>query len=253
MSVAVTSAIITARLTKRYKVAENTMAFHFEKPADWTFKAGQFLEITLLDPTETNAESSTCAFSIASAPHESSLMVAIRTRNTGCHRILKSMPLNSEVKIGGPFGNLILHNNTSRPAILLADGIGIAPFRSMLLDAAQRKLPHRVFLFYSNELPEVAPFLDELDALQRQNANYRLVATMKEVEKSHRTWNGEVGPINYQLLNRHLKAVATPDWYNAGPIYYLSGPPQTVHAFQTMLIDSGVDNDDIRIDEFAGY
>lgn len=252
MSTIASSPILMAKLTERHEVAANTMAFHFEKPVGWAFKAGQFLEITL-NPAQTDAEGHTRAFSIASAPHEPSLMVTTRIRKTDFHRILKTMPLDSEVKVGGPFGKFMLHNNTSRPAVFLADGIGITPFRSMLLDAAQRKLPHRIFLFYSNRRPEDALFLEELETLQQQNANYKLVATMTEKEKSHRTWNGEAGPINYQLLDRYLKAVATPDWYSAGPIYYVAGLPQMVHDFQTMLINSGIDTDDIRVEEFAGY
>ncbi len=180
-------------------------------------------------------------------------MVTIRMRDTAFKRILKSMPVNSQVKIGGPFGSLTLHNNASRPAVFLAGGIVITPFRSILLDAAERKLPHRILLFYSNRRPEDAPFLEELETLQQQNANYKLVATMTEMEKSDRAWKGEAGLINYRLLDRHLKAVATPDWYNAGPIYYIAGPPRMVHDFQTMLINSGVDSDDIRTEEFVGY
>jgi ferredoxin-NADP reductase len=73
----------------------------------------------------------------------------------------------------------------------LAGGIGITPFRSILLHAAKEKLPHRIFLFYSNRRPEDAPFLEELQILQQQNANYRLVATMTEMKKSNRAWTAK--------------------------------------------------------------
>jgi ferredoxin-NADP reductase len=242
-----------SRLTERHEVAENTMAFQFEKPAGWTFKAGQFVDITLLNPPETDAEGNTRGFSISSAPHEPTIMVTTRLRDTAFKRVLKIVPLNSEVKIEGPFGNLTLHNNAKRPAILLAGGIGITPFRSIVVHAAKEQMPHRIFLFYSNRRPEAAAFLEELQALEHQNPNYKLIATMTEVEKSNRPWKGEVGLINHQMLDRHLKAVASPDWYSAGPIYYIAGPPQMVRDFQTMLANAGVDGDDIRIEEFSGY
>ncbi|MGA8594654.1 MAG: FAD-dependent oxidoreductase [Bryobacteraceae bacterium] len=253
MSTVATWPTFMAKLTERHEVAENTMAFQFEKPAGWAFKAGQFVDITLLNPPETDAEGNTRGFSITSAPHEPAIMVTTRLRNTAFKRVLKSIPIDSQVKIEGPFGNLTLHNNVSRPAVFLAGGIGITPFRSILLHAAKEKLQHRIFLFYSNRRPEDAPFLDELQALQQQNTNYKLVATMTEMEKSHRPWKGEVGLINYQMLDRYLKAVASPEWHSAGPIYYIAGPPQMVRDFQTMLINSGIDSDDIRIEEFAGY
>ena len=66
----------SVKLRSREEVAEGTMAFRFEKPAGWTFKAGQSMDMTLLDPAETDSEGNTRAFSIASAPQEDSLMVA---------------------------------------------------------------------------------------------------------------------------------------------------------------------------------
>jgi ferredoxin-NADP reductase len=45
-----------AKLLSRHEVAEGTTAFRFEKPSNWTFKSGQYLDMTLLDPSETDAE-----------------------------------------------------------------------------------------------------------------------------------------------------------------------------------------------------
>ena len=60
--------VFEAALVGRDLVAERTMAFRFAKPADWTYRAGQFVDITLLDPPETDAEGNTRGFSISSAP-----------------------------------------------------------------------------------------------------------------------------------------------------------------------------------------
>ena len=57
----------TTTLTKREEIAEGTMAFHFVKPADFQFRAGQSIDLTLLNPPETDAEGNSRAFSIASA------------------------------------------------------------------------------------------------------------------------------------------------------------------------------------------
>jgi ferredoxin-NADP reductase len=71
-----------SKLLSRHEVAERTMAFRFEMPSGWTFKAGQFIAMTLLAPSETDAEGDTREFSIASGPHEDTLMVATRLRDT---------------------------------------------------------------------------------------------------------------------------------------------------------------------------
>jgi len=104
----------------------------------------------------------------------------------------------------------MLHNNAKRTAVLLSGGIGITPFRSILFRAAKEKLPHRIFLFYSNRRPEDAPFLEELQALQKKNSNYKLIATMNEMDKSHLPWHGETGLIDKEMLSGYLKNAVSP-------------------------------------------
>lgn len=238
--------VFMSALKAKKEVAERTMAFDFEKPSGWTFKPGQFVDLTLIDPPETDAEGNTRGFSIASGPNEDCLMVTTRLRDTAFKRALKAAPLGAKVKVEGPFGNLVLHNNTSKPAVMLAGGIGITPFRSILVNAAKRKLPHRIFLFYSNHRPEDAPFLNELEALQEENPNFKLIATMSQMEKSRKLWKGETGHIREEMLAKYLKGVD-----NA--IYYIAGPAAMVGGLHRALNSHGVDDDDIRIEEFSGY
>lgn len=251
MSPVATWPAFTTKLRSRQEVAEGTMAFRFEKPANWAFKAGQFVDLTLINPPETDAEGNTRGFSIASAPHEEFVMVTTRMRGTAFKRALRDLPLDTPVKAEGPFGNLTLHNNVGRPAVLLAGGIGITPFRSIVFSAAKEKLKHRIFLFYANRRPEDAAFLDELQVLESENPNYKCIPTMTEGDKSKRPWPGAVGLIGYELISKYLKTVPPPAVYTA--IYYIAGPPGMVGDLRTMLTNSGVDDDDIRAEEFTGY
>lgn len=236
----------TTKLVGGQEVAERTMAFRFEKPSGWIFKAGQFLDMTLINPPETDAEGDIRSFSIASAPFEEILMIATRLRDSAFKRTLSTMPRGTEVRIEGPFGNLTLHNTPARPAVFVTGGIGITPIRSILWNAARQKLPHRIFLFYSNRRPEDAPFLEELDALQRENPNYRLVATMTKVEESRHPWHGETGYITREMLSKYLKDAAS-------AIYYITGPAAMVTGLRVVLNSAGVNDDDIRTEEFTGY
>ena len=235
-----------AKLKDRQEIAERTMAFRFEKPASFKFTPGQFIDITLLNPPETDAEGNARGFSIASAPYEDFIMVATRLRDTAFKRVLKSVHLGAEVRIEGPFGNLRLHNDKSRAAVVLTGGIGITPFRSILLHAAKEKLPHHIFLFYANRRPEDAAFLNELQELEKQNPNLKLIACMTAMEKSKQPWAGERGLINHALLEKYLKGVPS-------PVYYITGPPGMVKAMHTLLTAAGVDDDNVHIEEFSGY
>src|ERR1019366_527627 len=193
MSTTTASPVTMAKLLSRHEVAERTTAFRFEKPSTWTFKSGQYLDMTLLEPSEMDAEGNVRSFSIASAPHEDTLMVATRMRDTAFKRVLRTMPIGAPVRIEGPSGDLILQKDLTRAAVFLAGGIGITPFRSIVHWAAKEKLPQRVFLFYSNRRPEDAAFLAELQSLEKDNPKYKLIVSMTEMEKSHRPWNGETG------------------------------------------------------------
>jgi ferredoxin-NADP reductase len=237
---------LLSALRSREKAAHGTMAFRFEKPSGWVFKAGQFLDMTLVDPPETDAEGNTRSFSIASGPHEDTLMIATRMRDTAFKRVLKAIPLGTAVKIDGPSGDLTLHRDATRPAVFLAGGIGITPFRSILVQAAREKLPHRLFLFYSNHGPEDAPFLDELEGLEQQNPRFTMIASMSDMSQSSRPWSGETGTIDRAMLSRYLKDAVS-------PVYYVAGPPKLVIAMRAMLKTQSVADADIRAEEFSGY
>ena len=227
-------------------VAEGTMAFHFAKPAGFAFKPGQSMNVSLIEPPETDAKGNARTFSIVSAPHESELVIATRMRDTAYKRVLKAMPAGGRVSLRGPAGLFTLDAADSRPAAFLAGGIGVTPFASMLRDAAQTRLARDLWLFYSNRRPEDAAFLDELMALPTRNPRIHFVGTMVEMDKSSRTWSGERGFLDRAMLERHLKSLA-------GNVYYIAGPPGLVEAMQKMLLSAGVTEDAIHTDEFIGY
>ncbi|MCB5292052.1 FAD-dependent oxidoreductase [Arthrobacter sp. SO3] len=234
------------RLVKKEAAAEETMLFQFEKPAGFTYKAGQFADYTLIDPAETDAEGNTRGFSMSSAPYEPNLMCTTRMRDTAFKRVLKDMPIGTEVELDAPYGSFTLHNKVARPAVFLTGGIGITPVRSITLQSVHDKTGHRIIVFYSNKRPEDAAFLDELGRVAGAQANVTVVATMTEPENSRQAWAGETGFIDKDMIARYVEDLTV-------PIYYLCGPAGMVTAMRSLLNGAGVDDDDIRTEEFTGY
>jgi ferredoxin-NADP reductase len=222
------------------------MAFYFEKPAGFQFKPGQFANLNLWNPPATDGEGNVRTFSIASAPFEEDLMFATRTRDTAFKRVLKTMPLGTEITLGGPFGSFTLHSDSSRPGVFMAGGIGITPFRSMILHASRSRLPHLLQLFYSNRRPEDAAFLRQLEAIEKKNTRYNFIGTMSQMEKSKQKWEGRTGLIDKKMLSQRMDDLK-------GSIYYVAGPPTMVSAIGHTLTDLGITEDDRRSEEFAGY
>jgi len=239
-------AIYQIKLTSKKEVASETMAFHFEKPKDFVFKAGQFADFTLTNPSQTDAEGNTRGFSLASAPYEEDLMIATRMRDTAFKRELKIMSAGTEVTMDAPYGSFTLHNNAQIPAVFLTGGIGITPVRSIIFQAAHDKLPHKIFVFDSNTRPEETAFLDELREIHNKNPNCIFVGSMTQMQKSTSEWRGELGHVTKVMLKKYIDDLAL-------PIYYLSGPASMVAAMRKILNDSGVNDDNIRTEEFAGY
>ena len=239
-------AIYKVKLKSRQEIASGTMAFHFEKPEGFSYTAGQFGDVTLANPPETDAEGNTRTFTLASAPYEGDLMVATRMRDSAFKRVLKSMALGTEVSLNAPDGSLTLHSDAHIPAVFLSGGIGVTPVRSIVLQATHDKLPHKIVLFDSNRRPEDAAFLDELAEAQTRNPNFTLIGTMTEMEKSSQAWRGATGYVTPAMLLKSVHDLSR-------PIFYISGPPAMVAAMRKILDDSGVKDDKIRTEEFSGY
>jgi ferredoxin-NADP reductase len=238
--------MLRIQLRRRELVAEQTMAFYFEKPQGFQFKPGQTLDLTLIEPQETDAEGNTRTFSIASTPQDADLCVATRMRSSAFKRVLASAPLGTSVEADGPMGSFTLHHNATKPAVFLAGGIGITPFRSIIRHAAAERTGRQLWLFYSNTRPESAAFLNELRSVAGATPSFHFVPTMTKMTESTQAWNGETSLIDGEMLTRHLSALA-------GPVYYIAGPPPMVTAMRDMLGAAGIDEDDIRSEEFAGY
>ncbi len=238
--------IYKVRLKRKQEIAAGTMAFYFEKPQGFTYKAGQSADFTLINPAETDAEGDTRTLSLASAPYESDLMLATRMRDTAFKRVLKTMEPGTEVTLDAPRGSFTLHNDVDIPAVFLTGGIGVTPVRSIVLQAVHDQVPHRILVFYSNRRPEDAAFLDELMESHDTNPNYTFVGTMTRMKESSRKWHGETGFISKAMLLKSIDDLTL-------PIYYIDGPPAMVNAMQEMLGEAGVDDKNIRTEEFWGY
>jgi ferredoxin-NADP reductase len=237
----------TTKLIARSQAAEGTMSFFFERPANFSFKAGQFFTVILPNPPYNDDKGNRRTFSISSAPQETtSLQMTTRLTGSALKRSLAEMPLGAPVELLGPSGNFTLHAEAAIPAVFIAGGIGITPFRSMILDDAARGLPHHLTLIYSNRHLEAAAFHEELQNLASTSQNFKYVPTLTQADKSPRPWNGERRYVNAEFLRDHAGDLGKPIFYVAGPPGLVAGVSQTVTA-------AGVNPERVLAEEFEGY
>ena len=222
------------------------MAFWFDtNDASFGFRAGQHADFAFVGPRTGIESDNSRTFSLASSPHDNRpVMIAMRMRKTAFKTALKSAALGTKFIVSRPRGSFTLHRDITRPAVFLAGGIGIAPIRSILQQASQERLPHRLYLFYSNREADDVAFIEEFESMTTRNRNFTLIPTVT----GHSTiaWPYEKGHINREMLSRYLLGLN-------GPIYYIAGPSGMVSAMSGVLSASGVSDDDVKSEEFGDY
>ena len=196
-------------------------------------------------------------FTIASSPTENFIMLSTRIRDTPYKKRLSSLEERAKVKVRGPQGNFVLHEDYSKPAIFLSGGIGVTPFRSMIKYATDKQLPIKIIMFDSNRDEKNILYKNEFDASANSNKNLRIIYTISEEESgqereqisSSNKWERERGRIDEAMLTKYL---SDDDIKNS--IFYSCGPPGMLKAMQKLLQDElHIPKERIKIEEFTGY
>jgi len=195
-------------------------------------------------------------FTISSSPTENFIMLSTRIRDTPYKKRLLSLEEGVKVKVRGPQGKFVLHEDYSKPAIFLSGGIGVTPFRSMIKYSTDKQLPVKIIMFDSNRDEKNILFKNEFDAFANSNKNLRIIYTISEEEGgqvreqiSSSKWEGERGRIDEAMLTKYL---SEDDIKNS--IFYTCGPPGMLKAMQKLLQDElHIPNERIMIEEFTGY
>lgn len=232
------------KLIDRKVVAHDTNLFTFEKPEGFTFIPGQYAGFTLIESQEIDTGGITRRFSILSIPNDPFIAIATRTQKSAYKRVLNALPIGNKIKLAGPTGKFTLHDEEMNvPAVLIAGGIGITPFYSMIRHATEIRSSQKIILFYGNQQISDAAFLSELVNLSKTNPNFTLVSTMAVPDES---WQGETGFINDAMLVKYIADLAT-------PIYYICGSPMMVTKLRQTLREMKIEEEKIRVEDFPGY
>lgn len=224
-----------AKIIEKKEVAKGTMLFRYQLiDGDIYFISGQSFFITL-------ANGLVHHFTVVNSPSEKGIFsMATRMRNSEFKNTLKDLPLGSEVEIDRISGEFILPNNTIKPLVFIALGIGITPYVSMMRFIKEQKLDYKITLIYSDSDKESMAFLDEMESYT--NENFKIILTITKDPN----WQGE---------RRHIDGQFIKDYFEnpIDNIFYISGPPAAVDAVSKNLADMGIDKSSIKTEDFFGY
>jgi ferredoxin-NADP reductase len=164
-------------------------------------------------------------------------------RESAFKRTLDELPVGADVEVEPPKGSFALPEDPSRPLVLVAGGIGITVFRSMLRYIREEGRPYRVTLIFSNRDRESTAFLDELRALEQELPGFRLVLTMTQDPG----WAGETRKIDSRFLRDYLGEDVNEN------TFLVAGPPGMVEGVQQALDEAGVEKENVIAERYSGY
>ena len=229
-------------LTARHREAETFESFHFEPEHPFTFEAGQYLHYTLPHPDPDDRGVSRY-FTIASAPAERFVLLTTRfsTPGSSFKQALGRLEEGAVVEAAGPSGEFV-YSDPERPAVFIAGGVGITPFRSILVDLASRSSTSDITLLYANSTPDI-PFHQLFDDLATQLPSLKVAYTVSQPGPD---WRGSVGRIDERFIRAYAPLAREPLFYVAGPEAMVQSTTETLRAI-------GVGADRIREDFVPGY
>jgi ferredoxin-NADP reductase/nitrite reductase/ring-hydroxylating ferredoxin subunit len=198
-------------------------------------------------------------FTISSSPTENFIMFSTRIRDSPYKQRLSTLEKGAKVKVRGPEGQFVLHQDYSKPAVFLSGGIGVTPFRSMVKYATDKQLPIKIMMFDSNRNRSNILFRKEFDDWANTNKKLRIIYTISEEEDQEHEqsppsaakndWNGEYGRIDKAMI---LKYLDTNELNNS--VFYICGPPSMLKTMQSLLQEElEIPKERIKVEEFTGY
>ena len=234
-----------------HKVKYSDFAVEEEYREDWDkFNIWQY-ESSLDEPIER-------AYSMANYPDEKGLImlnVRIATpppRTEGIppgkmSSYIFNLKPGDKVTISGPFGEFFARE-TPKEMVFIGGGAGMAPMRSHIFDQLKRlKSKRKISFWYGARSMREAFYTEEYDQLQAENENFKWHLALSDPQPED-NWTGLKGFIHNVLYENYLKDHPAPEDCE----FYMCGPPMMNAAVIKMLVDLGVEQENILLDDFGG-
>lgn len=152
-----------------------------------------------------------------------------------------------KVTISGPFGEFFARD-TKKEMIFVGGGAGMAPMRSHIFDQFRRiHTDRKVTFWYGARSKREMFYVEDFDTIQKENENFKWHVALSDPLPDD-NWDGYTGFIHNVLFEQYLKNHPAPEDCE----YYLCGPPIMNKCVIDMLVDLGVEREDIMLDDFGG-
>ncbi len=132
------------------------------------YKAGQYIVAYFPDTAASQGK----AYTMSSAPSEKKFAISVKAMGGFSNRLCALTP-GDEFTASQPYGYFYSESQDA-PLVLIAAGIGVTPFRSMIVDAVGKNPSREIALFYSNRTLADIAFKKEFDDLAALHPRFRV-------------------------------------------------------------------------------
>lgn len=158
-----------------------------------------------------------------------------------------NLKAGDKVTISGPFGEFFARD-TDAEMVFVGGGAGMAPMRSHIFDQLRRlKTKRKISFWYGARSKREMFYVEDFDMLARENENFQWHCALSEPLPED-NWEGYTGFIHNVLYEHYLKDHPAPEDCE----FYMCGPPMMNAAVIQMLLDLGVERENIMLDDFGG-
>ena len=158
-----------------------------------------------------------------------------------------SLKPGDKITVYGPFGEFFA-KDTENEMVFIGGGAGMAPMRSHIFDQLKRlNSKRKISFWYGARSLRECFYNDEYDMLQDENDNFQWHLALSDPQPED-NWDGMTGFIHNVLYEQYLRDHEAPEDCE----YYMCGPPMMNSAVIKMLIDLGVERENIFLDDFGG-
>jgi ferredoxin-NADP reductase len=184
------------------------------------------------------------AYSVASAPGALSgdcfELAVTRVDGGPVSSVLHAMQPGERVEVDGPHGFFTREGEHDAPALLVATGTGLCPFRAMLQAELAHATGPRVGLLFGCRTEDDILWRSELDALAQRCERFSLYVTLSRAEGS---WQGRRG-----YVQQHVPELISE---LGRPVVYVCGLTRMVQEVRRVLkADLGYDRKQIRSERY---
>jgi len=151
------------------------------------------------------------------------------------------------VTISGPYGEFFAKKGDAE-MVFIGGGAGMAPMRAHIFDQLKRLGSARKMSFWYGARSRREMFYhEEFEELAAKHENFSWRIALSD-PLSEDNWQGDTGFIHEVLHEQYLRDHPAPEDID----YYICGPPMMTQAVLKMLVDLGVEKENILLDDFGG-